>query len=508
MVLSRFVAVLLGVALAAAAAGAPAVVPLATHESAGGEDELEDSGLDDHLQNLGLAEEDDPEVHRAGGPDRVTTSVAASNNFREAADSALLATADDFPDALAATALAAQRDAPLLLTHRDRLPEAVASELSRLGVEEAVLLGGTGAISDAVAADLTERGYRVARFAGDTRFATARKLAEAAGPAETGEVVLTLGARHESGPGWPDAVAAGTLAASRDNLPLLLTAHDHLPDATAEALRDLEADRVLVVGGEAAIAPAVMSELEALGLSAERLAGATRYETSARLAREALQRNQRSTQSLVVATGEDFPDALAAGALAGALEAPLVLTPSAELAETTGQFVRDHQDTWGHGMLVGGASAASETVEIQLEAALSGEPRPEPAAESPPEPEDEPEPPEPEDEPDRKAAEADDEVTHTFEGEASWYGSRFHGQQTACDETFNMHAHTAAHRELPCGTRVRVTNTENGRQVVVRINDRGPAEHSRVLDVSRAAAEKLGMRASGTAWVRGEVLAE
>lgn len=92
------------------------------------------------------------------------------------------------------------------------------------------------------------------------------------------------------------------------------------------------------------------------------------------------------------------------------------------------------------------------------------------------------------------------------EGEASWYGPGFHGKQTASGEVFDMEAMTAAHRELPFGSRVRVINLDNGEEIRVRINDRGPFARGRVLDLSRAAARELGMLGSGTARVRIEVV--
>lgn len=91
-------------------------------------------------------------------------------------------------------------------------------------------------------------------------------------------------------------------------------------------------------------------------------------------------------------------------------------------------------------------------------------------------------------------------------GRASWYGRRFHGRRTASGERFNASSHTAAHRSLPFGTRVRVTNLRNGRSVVVRINDRGPYSRGRIIDLSRAAAEAIGMLRTGTAPVRVEVI--
>ena len=83
-------------------------------------------------------------------------------------------------------------------------------------------------------------------------------------------------------------------------------------------------------------------------------------------------------------------------------------------------------------------------------------------------------------------------------GMASYYGRKFDGRRTASGETFDMHELTAAHRTLPFGSKVRVTNSANGRSVVVRINDRGPFHGGRLIDVSRAAAERLGLIAPGS----------
>lgn len=92
------------------------------------------------------------------------------------------------------------------------------------------------------------------------------------------------------------------------------------------------------------------------------------------------------------------------------------------------------------------------------------------------------------------------------EGKASYYGSKFHGKPTASGELFNMHNLTAAHPKLPFNSLVKVTNTHNNRSVVVRINDRGPFTKNRIIDLSKAAAEKLQMIERGTAVVTLEVI--
>jgi len=82
-------------------------------------------------------------------------------------------------------------------------------------------------------------------------------------------------------------------------------------------------------------------------------------------------------------------------------------------------------------------------------------------------------------------------------GKAFWYGAAHHGRRTASGETFNRNALTAAHRSLPFGTRLRVTNAHTGRSVVVRVNDRGPFGGGRVIDISHAAARTIGLSGVG-----------
>jgi rare lipoprotein A len=92
------------------------------------------------------------------------------------------------------------------------------------------------------------------------------------------------------------------------------------------------------------------------------------------------------------------------------------------------------------------------------------------------------------------------------QGIASWYGADFHGKQTSSGEVYDMHQLTCAHNTLPLGTMVMVTNLENGRSVELKVNDRGPFVKERIIDVSYAAAQMLGMWEKGTAPVKVEVI--
>ena len=97
-------------------------------------------------------------------------------------------------------------------------------------------------------------------------------------------------------------------------------------------------------------------------------------------------------------------------------------------------------------------------------------------------------------------------VVSTSTGEASWYGPGFFGNRTANGEVFRPGTMTAAHRTLPFGTKVKVTNLRNGKETIVRINDRGPFSGHRVIDIAHGAAQHLGLVSSGIAQVRLEVL--
>ncbi|MBL4690684.1 MAG: septal ring lytic transglycosylase RlpA family protein [Rhodospirillales bacterium] len=101
-----------------------------------------------------------------------------------------------------------------------------------------------------------------------------------------------------------------------------------------------------------------------------------------------------------------------------------------------------------------------------------------------------------------------EDFEHDETGIASWYGAQFHGRRTANGEIYDMNALTAAHRTLPMPSYVRVTNMENGRSLILKVNDRGPFARNRVIDISRRGAQLLGFQKAGTARVRVQIMAD
>lgn len=101
---------------------------------------------------------------------------------------------------------------------------------------------------------------------------------------------------------------------------------------------------------------------------------------------------------------------------------------------------------------------------------------------------------------------ASSEEVHLQYGNASWYGQSLHGRKTASGERYDKYAFTGAHRSLPFGTVVRVKNLKNGKEVLVKVNDRGPFVRGRIIDISRAAASQIGIISRGVVRVKIEVV--
>lgn len=312
--------------------------------------------------------EPDPDgLARAAGGDRIATAVAASVHGWDASPDVVLAAAGNFPDALAGIRLAASLAAPLLLNPTTGLHPAVQAELQRLGTDTVWLLGGEAALSSRVGADLADLGISTRRLSGIDRFATAAAIARVASPAPTAEVTIALGQD------WPDAVSASSLAALVDGPPTLLVQRTTVPGSTVQAIRDLGATRAVVVGGTAVVAASVVDELAELGLSVTRLAGADRFATAGAVAVEALDRRAASVAPLVVAAGSGFADALSAGALAAREGGVLVLAPRTSLEEASAvrAFLQSEAARLDGGVVVGGTSVISTTVEGQIEQLLA-----------------------------------------------------------------------------------------------------------------------------------------
>lgn len=276
--------------------------------------------------DVGAVEVVSAAVRRVSASDRVATAVAVSRAaFADrAAGAVVLARADGFADGLAGAPLAAGRDAPLLLSDRRVLDPPVEAELARVLPPggDVYLLGGQEALSAAVEQRVAELGWRPLRVAGGDRYATAVAIAERLG----------------------------------DPQPLLLTAGDELPQSTADYLaRRGDARRVAVGGPAAAADPA-----------ADPIVGVDRYATAVAVA----ERLFDQPASVGVASGADFPDALAGGADSARRGVPLLLSPPDALPAQVGEYLADRADQIETALLYGGARALDLPVELAVADAI------------------------------------------------------------------------------------------------------------------------------------------
>lgn len=267
--------------------------------------------------------EEPVEVERLSGATRIETAVEISRIGWDTSETVIIARSDDPADALAGSALAASMGAPLLVAGPEQLQQVVADEIRRLGASQAVLLGGTAALSGDLEAAVQRLGPEVQRVQGATRIETAALIADRLRPAPGGTAFLVGGAA------WQDALAVAGLtardAASGEPRPLLLTGGT-LSDATKQVIDRWQIEEIVAVGSRDAVPDAVLDALRNDGRRTTRVGSSDPYHTSRAVADLDL---RRGASELVIATGERFPDGLAAGAFAGRRDAVLVLVPDA-----------------------------------------------------------------------------------------------------------------------------------------------------------------------------------
>ncbi|OGO52304.1 MAG: hypothetical protein A2V84_14325 [Chloroflexi bacterium RBG_16_70_13] len=258
---------------------------------------------------------DDATVVRYAGNDRYATAAAISAaSFNPGVSAVYVATGVNFPDALAGAAAAAAENAPTLLVTRTSIPDATRAELGRLRPGRIVVLGGTSVISTAVGSALQAyTSGRVVRIAGADRYATSAAISRATFAPGVARAYVATGAN------FPDALG-GAAAAGRNGAPVLLVARDRVPEEVAAELRRLAPADIIVLGSTNAVSGSVQDALQAFTSgSVIRLAGTDRYDTSLAISRATYE----SATSVYLATGANFPDALAGAPLRG----PLLLTP-------------------------------------------------------------------------------------------------------------------------------------------------------------------------------------
>ena len=301
-------------------------------------------------------------VRRLSGAVRYDTMAAIATTGFSTADTVILASGENFPDALSASALAGAYGAPILLTARDALSAQAAQTINELKAKKVVVLGGTAAVSEAVVNSLKAKGLSVRRLYGNTRQNTAEAIAKEVTSVKTPDTVVVA----NSAAPW-DSLSISPLAYAK-SWPVLLTQGDgKLSSSSLTVLKSMKSvKKVVIVGGTNAVSSAVSSQLS--DYTVERWWGATRYETSLDVASHAISLGL-SASNVLVASGENYPDALAGGAFAGS-KSGLVLLSSPSGTAGTFSFLKTHAKEISRCYLLGGTAALSGSVESSCRDAL------------------------------------------------------------------------------------------------------------------------------------------
>lgn len=296
-------------------------------------------------------------VGRVSGDTRYDTmaSLAGRGNWA-VGGSVILASGANYPDALAASSLAGGLDAPILLTDPNGLSDAARGRLESLCPSRVFIVGGNAAVSPDVERQVKEllgSGCAVFRVAGQTRYETSLVAAEI-NPKGSDTVIVATGGNYA------DALSVSPYAFASGSPVLLCDSASGLAGAAVESIRSGGYSRAVIVGGTAAVPASVEGQLQSAGIrDVTRLSGATRFETSSRIADFELASGLGFTMDgVLLATGMNFPDALSAGPLAGRSRSPLLLVDPG--ASYVSSYLSRYKGTVRSATVVGGAAVVPE----------------------------------------------------------------------------------------------------------------------------------------------------
>lgn len=319
------------------------ITALYRKDGSGGGVVLPPSSEDDH---------DPSSVSRLAGDNRYVTAIRVCREHFDASDTVVLASGENFPDALTGSVLAAHYSAPMLLVS-DRLDvlEVVTDELKRLSVKEVIILGGEKAVSSYIEEALLKENFMTRRIAGNNRYETAHQIALEVG-VEDGHVFVT------SSVSFPDALSIGPVAA-RDGTPVLLSHPSLLIHELEAALFGLGVQDITLIGGPKAISEDVETRLGE-DFNVSRVFGEAREDTAVAVASSYFD----AVDSLLFASGNNFPDALVCGYAGAVSSSPVLLVREDELRPCVRDFILENAPL--KITLVGGRKVISEVVDELL----------------------------------------------------------------------------------------------------------------------------------------------
>jgi len=299
-------------------------------------------------KDISLSFKTGQEFTRLAGVNRYQTSVEISKKGWKSAETVVLATGDNFPDALSAAPLAKKYGAPILLTNSKTLNVEVVNEIKRLGTKNVYIIGGVGAVSQSAEDTLVSMGIRCRRLCGKDRYDTSVSIAKELGPKE--DIIIATGNN------FPDALSIAPFAAAYE-VPILLVNDSIMPSSIQGYIQENNIKTSVIVGGTGIIS----SGLERLLPNPVRLAGKNRYDTNF----EIIKALGADPSYAYFATGVNFPDALAGAPIAANYYSPIILVDKGMDPEIL-QTWKINKDDMKMKCILGGTGAVPQDIINQI----------------------------------------------------------------------------------------------------------------------------------------------
>lgn len=288
---------------------------------------------------------------RINGSDRYDTAIKLSQNSFNNADNVILVQGDNFADALSASPLGQKYKGPILFVKPSGLDDGVLKEISRLKAKNVLIVGGEGVIPSSAEKQIKSlnNSITIRRFSGIDRYDTSAKVAK--------DIGTSNGVAIVSGQDFPDGVSIASIAAQKQ-MPILLMASCYIPDSIQNFIDNNKINNFYVIGGKGVIYDSTISKLQ----NVKRICGANRYQTNLAVLNEF--KDSIKLNSVYVASGEQYPDALSGSVVAALTSSPLMLTDSYDRGIL--EYVNDNIASISNIVILGGTQAVSASMEYKL----------------------------------------------------------------------------------------------------------------------------------------------
>lgn len=293
-------------------------------------------------------------VQRISGENRVQTAIEVSKKmFKEGTNKVVLANQNNYSDVLTAAPFAKSNNASLLYVSSNSISKEVMSEIARLKAKEITIIGGEKSVDEGLKKELEKRNFKVDRLSGSDRYKTSAQIAAKLIDGKTTTLEIA------SGENYADALSLNN-AAEKDKAPILLVRVNAIDKSVEDVIKSSKASLINIAGGEKSVSENTKANIKKISnATVNRMGGADRYETSILLAKYS-----GAKEVVVVASGENFADALVAAPFSAKQKGAILLTNKDKLGQNAEQFIKDTK--FNKSYVVGGEKSVSEDVINQL----------------------------------------------------------------------------------------------------------------------------------------------